>query len=120
MLQARPIRLRSFDEPFYGTLSANIPSEAWNADRLNSYLSQIDAGLSQANYERAVALSYTCFEGFLGAFVRAKAKRDRYLSEIIELSMGTWKLAQETPLRREQRFRSEAKSPPNSFLARKA
>jgi hypothetical protein len=71
-----------------GTLAprANIPAEAWNADRLNSYLSKIDAAILQPNYERAVGLSYTCFEGFLGAFVRAKEKRQQYPNEIIELS----------------------------------
>jgi hypothetical protein len=65
---------------------ASIPAEAWNAERLNSYLSEIDAAITQPNYERAVGLAYTCFEGFLGAFVRAKEKREQYPTEIIELS----------------------------------
>jgi len=71
-----------------GTLAptANIPAEAWNADRLNDYLGQIDAAIVQPNYERAVGLSYTCLEGFLGAFLRAKENRDIYPNEIIELS----------------------------------
>jgi hypothetical protein len=71
-----------------GTLAptASIPAEAWNADRLNQYLSEIDGAIAEPNYERAVGLSYTCLEGFLGAFVRAKEKRDKYPNEILELS----------------------------------
>ncbi len=71
-----------------GTLSpsATIPPEAWNADRLNEYLGQIDGALGAGEYERAVTLSYTCLEGFLGAFVRAKEERDAYPNEIIALS----------------------------------
>jgi hypothetical protein len=37
-------------------------------------------------YERAVTLSYTCLEGFLGAFLRAKVALSSYPREIIELS----------------------------------
>ena len=71
-----------------GTLapSAIIPPEAWNADRLNDYLKEIDGAIAAANYERAVTLSYTCLEGFLGAFVRAKEKRGAYSNEIITLA----------------------------------
>ena len=71
-----------------GTLGpqANIPAEAWNSDRLNQYLVEIDAAISTANYERAVGLSYTCLEGFLGAFLRAKIQREKYPHEILELS----------------------------------
>ncbi len=71
-----------------GTLAptASIPAEAWNADRLNRYLAEIDGAIARGNYERAVTLSYTCLEGFLGAFVRAKEKRASYPNEIIELS----------------------------------
>jgi hypothetical protein len=71
-----------------GTLSpnANIPAEAWNSERLNEYLTNIDAAIAEPNYERAVTLSYTCLEGFLGAFVRSKEKRDKYPTEITELA----------------------------------
>lgn len=71
-----------------GTLAphASVPAATWNADRLNSYLDQIDAAIAQPNYERAVGLSYTCLEGFLGAFIRSKEKRETYPNEIIELS----------------------------------
>jgi hypothetical protein len=71
-----------------GTLAptATIPAEAWNADRLNECLREIDSAIGTGDYERAVSLSYTCLEGFLGAFVRAKEKRDSYPNEIIALS----------------------------------
>ncbi len=71
-----------------GTLAphANVPAEVWNGDRLNQYLASIDAAIAQPNYERAVGLSYTCLEGFLGAFLRAKEKRESYPNEILDLS----------------------------------
>ena len=71
-----------------GTLAptASIPAEAWNSDRLNAYLTEIDAAIQVAGYERAVTLSYTCLEGFLGAFLRAKVPTDSYPKEIIGLS----------------------------------
>jgi hypothetical protein len=71
-----------------GTLAPNatIPAAAWNADRLNEYLSKVDAEIAAGEYEHAVTLSYTCLEGFYGAFVRAKYKQQKYPNEIIELS----------------------------------
>jgi len=71
-----------------GTLAptASIPAEAWNSDRLNAYLAEIDAAIHVAGYERAVTLSYTCLEGFLGAFLRAKVPMNSYPKEIIDLS----------------------------------
>jgi hypothetical protein len=71
-----------------GTLAptASIPAEAWNSDRLNAYLAEIDAAIRVAEYERAITLSYTCLEGFLGAFMRATVARSSYPHEIIELS----------------------------------
>jgi len=71
-----------------GTLgpTASIPAEAWNSDRLNAYLAEIDAAIQVEEYERAVTLSYTCLEGFLGAFLRAKMALSSYPREIIELS----------------------------------
>jgi hypothetical protein len=65
---------------------ATIPSEAWNADRLNEYLAQIDGAITSGAYERAVTLSYTCLEGFFGAFVRANYNQESYPKEIIALS----------------------------------
>jgi hypothetical protein len=71
-----------------GTISptATIPPDAWNADRLNQQLGQIDGAIASGDYKRAVSLSYTCLEGFFGAFVRAKDKRESYPNEIIALS----------------------------------
>jgi len=53
---------------------------------LNAYLSDIDAAIREKEYARAVTLSYTCLEGFLGAFLRAKVKMNSYPNEIIDLS----------------------------------
>jgi hypothetical protein len=71
-----------------GTIAPNatIPPEAWNASRLNEQLAQIDGAIACGENERAVTLSYSSLEGFYGAFVRAKEKRDSYPHEIIALS----------------------------------
>jgi len=66
--------------------TATVPAKAWNAERLNGYLAEIDSAIAGGSYERAVTLSYTCLEGFLGAFVRAKEKRESYPHEIIALA----------------------------------
>jgi hypothetical protein len=66
--------------------SALIPAHAWNGERLNDYLRDMDAAIASGNYSLSVTLSYTCLEGFLGAFVRAKAPTDKYPTEIIELA----------------------------------
>lgn len=66
--------------------SATVPAAAWNGDRLNEYLREMDAAIASGQYERAVTLSYTCLEGFLGAFVRAKSARASYPNEIVALS----------------------------------
>ncbi len=81
-----------------GTLApqASIPAEAWNADRLNQYLGSIDGAIAEPNYERAVGLSYTCLEGFLGAFLRAKERREQYPTEIIDLSKEVKALLKKT------------------------
>ena len=66
--------------------SAIIPPEAWNANRLNEQLAQIDGAIASGDYSRAVTLSYSSLEGFYGAFVRSTAKRDSYPHEIVALS----------------------------------
>jgi hypothetical protein len=66
--------------------SASVPAYAWNSDRLNTFLNKIDGALAERDHDRAVTLSYTCLEGYLGAFLRAKVQRTIYPTEIIELS----------------------------------
>ena len=75
---------------------ATIPAVAWNAARLNEFLANIDAAIAAGEYERAVSLSYTCLEGFLGAFVRAKFQRDKYENEIIALAKEVRQFLKET------------------------
>lgn len=67
--------------------TATIPADLWNANRLNAFLADIDAAIGTGQYGRAVTLSYTCLEGFYGAFFRAKAPADQVApNEIIALS----------------------------------
>ena len=67
--------------------SASVPEYAWSSDRLNEYLNGMDAAITSGDYERTVTMAYTCFEGFLGAFLRAKRPgQASYPNEIIALS----------------------------------
>ena len=65
--------------------TAVIPTPAWNSDRLNAFLRDIDAAIDSRQYERAVTLGYTCLEGFFKAFVAEKSP-DTNLTEIVALS----------------------------------
>jgi len=66
--------------------TVTVPHDAWNADRLNSFLSEIDTAISESQYARAVTLSYTCLEGFLTAFARSKSDDEGLQNELISLS----------------------------------
>jgi hypothetical protein len=67
--------------------SATVPAYAWNGNRLNEYLDGMDAAIAASDYERTVTMAYTCLEGFLGAFIRAKSPgRTSYPNEIVALS----------------------------------
>ncbi len=66
--------------------TAQITPEAWNAERLNKYLSEIDIRIDTGNYEGAVTLAYTCLEGFLKVFVKEKVPNYPGREEIIKLS----------------------------------
>jgi len=63
-----------------------VPAEAWNADRLNRMLEQIDEAIAASANGRAVTLSYTCLEGFYGSFFRSKASGENPPNELIALS----------------------------------
>jgi hypothetical protein len=66
--------------------SARVSDQAWNADRLKRYLTDIDTRIASRNYTGAVTLAYTCLEGFLKAFVRHHIPERADATEIIELS----------------------------------
>lgn len=53
-----------------GAPSVSIPAEAWNADRLQMFLREMDTALDQNNPARALTLAYTCLEGFFKVFVQ--------------------------------------------------
>ncbi len=66
--------------------NAEIPVELWGGERLNRYLKDIDDAITMGNFNHSVTLSYSCLEGFYGAFLRSKEHREKYPNEIIELS----------------------------------
>jgi hypothetical protein len=67
--------------------SATVPEYAWNGDRLNEYLNGMDGAITTGDYGPAVTMAYTCLEGFLGAFIRAKLPgQASYPNEIVALS----------------------------------
>lgn len=65
---------------------ARVHEKAWNAERLNKYLADIDVRISAGNYEGAVTLAYTCLEGYLKAFVKENVPGHSNRAELIELS----------------------------------
>ena len=66
--------------------AAVVPAFAWGAERLNSFLSEIDGSIAATQYGRAVGLAYTCLEGFYVAFYREKHPGDTPPHEIVALS----------------------------------
>jgi hypothetical protein len=68
--------------------AATVPAYAWNGNRLNDYLDGMDSAIASGDYERTVTMAYTCLEGFLGAFIRAKspAQASYPKNEIVALS----------------------------------
>jgi hypothetical protein len=65
---------------------AMVPSDAWNADRLNSHLNDIDASISAGNFGRSISLSYSALEGAYKAFVKRHVPGSAGLTEMIALS----------------------------------
>jgi len=68
--------------------SASVPSQGWNADRLNLCLKEIDASLAAGTEERAVTLAYTCLEGFYKAFAAKHLTDQLPSSDILKLARG--------------------------------
>src|SRR5690625_167621 len=71
--------------------TATVPAEAWNAERLNQHLRQIDGSIAERDFSRAVTLCYTCLEGFYKAFVRKHVPQEAQLKEIVQLSKAVKK-----------------------------
>jgi hypothetical protein len=63
-----------------------ISEAAWNSERLNRYLQEIDGRIASANYEGALTLTYTCLEGFLKAFLREHVPESDASNELVELA----------------------------------
>ncbi len=66
--------------------SAKVDPDAWNADRLNDYLREMDVRIGLGNHEGSITLAYTCLEGFLKAFVKKRIPNFTGKEEIISLS----------------------------------
>jgi hypothetical protein len=75
---------------------AVIPDHGWNAGCLNQYLQYIDHCIATADYARAVALAYTCLEGFYKAFVVQNLPDQTKETEIIALAKCIKKHLSET------------------------
>ena len=67
---------------------AIVPSHGWNAGRLNQHLQDIDNCIASGDYAHAVALAYTCLEGFYKAFVAQCIPDQANETEIIALAKG--------------------------------
>jgi hypothetical protein len=65
---------------------ARIAEAAWNSERLNRYLQEIDSRIAAANYDGALTLTYTCLEGFLQAFLREHVPGSEIPHELVELA----------------------------------
>ncbi len=63
-----------------------VPMHAWNAERLNDYLNEVDACIAAGGFDRSVTLAYTCLEGFYKAFARKNLAQGSPSDEIIALS----------------------------------
>jgi hypothetical protein len=66
--------------------AARISEAAWNSERLNRYLQEVDGRIATANYDGALTLTYTCLEGFLKAFLRERLPESEIPNELIELA----------------------------------
>lgn len=66
--------------------TVEVNADAWNADRLNRILREIDDSIATNKFDRAVSLSYSSLEGYYKAFVRKRVPTAAHLTEILELS----------------------------------
>jgi hypothetical protein len=71
-----------------GTLApqASVPVTAWNGDRLNEYLRDMDEAIATKKYELTITLAYTCMEGFFKAFMSVNMPFDDPPRDIIDLA----------------------------------
>jgi len=66
--------------------SASIPADVWNAERLNSMLAEMDKWIADRKYDWTLTIAYSCLEGFLKAFVKAKMPQETHLKDILDLA----------------------------------
>ena len=84
-----PDKVAAIQDEFGGVTAvppAHIDPDAWNAERLNRYLGEMDIRIGTGNYEGAVTLAYTCLEGFLKSFLKSRVPELCGPEELIDLS----------------------------------
>jgi len=71
-----------------GTLgpTAVITREVWNGERLNGFLSRIEAAVNLKQPGVALTLCYTCMEGFLKAYIQQQVPAEASEKEITALA----------------------------------
>ncbi len=85
----RPIKLGGTRDELGGLAAvppARINETAWNSERLNRYLEEIDSRITAGNYEGAVTLAYTSLEGCLKAFLRERCLELKIPEEVVDLA----------------------------------
>lgn len=66
--------------------TARVDPDSWNAERLNRFLEDMDSRIAAGKHDGAVALAYTCLEGFLKAFLMERVSEEAANGDIIQLS----------------------------------
>lgn len=99
----KPTEVQALRTQLGGTVArptVTVNNNLWNADRLNEMLETIDSAITANDLNRAVTLTYTCLEGFLKAFYRAKVGQENVPNEVVALTRAVknWLQGQNTDL----------------------
>ena len=63
-----------------------VPSNLWNADKLNDYIERTDRAITEKDYNRTLTLAYSCLEGLYKAFVKKNIPDKSELDEVNPLA----------------------------------
>lgn len=63
-----------------------VPSNLWNADKLNDYIEKMDRAITEKDYNRTLTLAYSCLEGLYKAFVKKNIAGKSDLDEVNPLA----------------------------------
>lgn len=67
-------------------MPVTIPSNIWNADKLNDYIERMDRAITEKDYNRTLTLAYSCLEGLYKAFVKKNIPGKSELNEVNPLA----------------------------------